>query len=60
MGSRVCVGQNIALVEVHKFIAQFVRKFKVRLADPGKLWGTKSQWFSMQHDFNVKLENRQH
>lgn len=59
MGSRVCVGQNIALVEVHKFIAQFVRKFNMKLAEPDKLWSTKSQWFAMQSDFSVKLEARQ-
>jgi cytochrome P450 len=60
MGSRVCVGQNLAVVEVHKLIAQFVRKFDFKLSDPEKLWTTKSQWFSMQCDFNVKLETRQH
>ncbi|KAH8591714.1 cytochrome P450 [Bisporella sp. PMI_857] len=59
MGSRVCVGQNIALVEVHKFIAQFMHKFNIRLADPEKWWITRSQWFSMQSNFNVKLELRQ-
>jgi len=58
MGSRVCVGQNIALVEVHKFIAQFMHRFNVHLADPAKLWTTKSQWFSIQQGFNVILEER--
>ncbi|CZR58774.1 related to pisatin demethylase / cytochrome P450 monooxygenase [Phialocephala subalpina] len=58
LGSRVCVGQNLALVEVYKFIAQFVHKFDMKLADPQTLWTTKTQWFSMQHDFNVRLEAR--
>ena len=58
MGSRVCVGQNIALVEAHKFIVKFVCKFNFKLADPEKLWTTRTQWFSMQYDFNVKLEAR--
>ncbi|KAH6670576.1 cytochrome P450 [Halenospora varia] len=58
LGSRVCVGQNLALVEVYKFVAQFVHKFDMKLADPQKLWTTKTQWFSMQDDFNVRLEAR--
>jgi hypothetical protein len=32
-GSRSCVGMNIALVETHKFISQFVHYFEIELAD---------------------------
>jgi cytochrome P450 len=60
MGSRVCVGQNLALIELYKFIAQFVHKFNFRLSDPEKLWTTKSQFAAIQYDFNVKLEARKH
>jgi cytochrome P450 len=35
-GSRKCIGQNIAIVELYKFIPQFLRAFKVELVNPEK------------------------
>jgi hypothetical protein len=43
MGSRSCVGMNIALVETHKFISQFVRYFDIELVDKENHWKTRSQ-----------------
>jgi hypothetical protein len=37
MGSRSCVGMNIAWVEKHKFISQFVRYFEIELVDKENL-----------------------
>ena len=58
MGSRVCLGQNIALVEVYKFAAQFVRHFELEAVDRDKPWTTKSATFVFRSDFWVKLKMR--
>lgn len=58
MGSRSCVGKNLATVELFKFTAQFLRHFDAELVDPEKPWETKTQWFSMQSNFWIRLKPR--
>lgn len=58
MGSRSCVGRNLALVEVYKYVATLVRHFDARIINRDRPWVTKSQWFSFQRDFWVDLELR--
>ncbi|KAI0528457.1 cytochrome P450 [Xylaria digitata] len=58
MGSRGCVGRNLATVEMYKYIAQFFRNFDAEFVRPDRPWETKSQWFSFQRDFNVRLARR--
>lgn len=58
MGARSCVGKNIALVEIHKFIAQFFRHFDANVMNEEKPWVTKSQWFSIQKEFWVTVKDR--
>ncbi|GAD99962.1 hypothetical protein NECHADRAFT_55911 [Paecilomyces variotii No. 5] len=58
MGARSCVGKNIALVEVHKFIAQFFRHFDAIVTNKERPWATKSQWFSIQKEFWVTIKER--
>lgn len=58
MGSRSCVGKNIALVEVHKYIAQFSRHFDAELVNKESPWVTKSQWFAIQKDFWITIKER--
>ncbi|KAJ9245288.1 hypothetical protein DTO169E5_1155 [Paecilomyces variotii] len=58
MGARSCVGKNIALVEVHKFIAQFFRHFDAIVTNEERPWVTKSQWFSIQKEFWVTIKER--
>ncbi|OQE12327.1 hypothetical protein PENVUL_c001G04696 [Penicillium vulpinum] len=60
MGARSCVGRNIALVEVHKFIAQFFYHFDIEVINKEKPWVVKSQWFAIQKDFWVKIKEREH
>jgi cytochrome P450 len=59
MGSRVYIGQNIALVEIYKFTAQFVRHFELELINKDKPWTTKSATFAFRSDFWVNLKTRQ-
>ncbi|KAJ5203154.1 hypothetical protein N7449_005233 [Penicillium cf. viridicatum] len=58
MGARSCVGRNIALVEVHKFIAQFFHHFDPEVVNEERPWAIKSQWFAIQKDFWVTIKER--
>ncbi|WPB08484.1 uncharacterized protein RHO25_013150 [Cercospora beticola] len=58
MGSRSCVGRNLALVETYKYIATFVRHFDAELVNAEQPWITRSQWFSFPKDFWIHLHLR--
>jgi cytochrome P450 len=58
MGSRSCVGRNLAIVEVYKYTASFLRTFEAEIVNEQQPWKTQSQWFSLQRDFWVKLHLR--
>ncbi|KAI5360640.1 putative cytochrome P450 [Septoria linicola] len=59
-GSRTCVGRNLAMVEVHKFVGQFLRHFDCELVNPGQPFQRRSQWFCVQENLLVKLSSRSH
>ena len=58
MGSRVCIGQNIALVTIHKFVAQFVRHFELEVVNRETSWIVKSATLAFRSEFWVKLKER--
>lgn len=58
MGSRNCIGKNLATVEMFKFISQFFRRFDASLANTNRPWVTKTQWFSFQRNFWVHIRRR--
>lgn len=58
IGNRSCIGRNLALVTVHKYITQFVHRYNATLLNKKEPWRTKSQWFSFQANFWVNLEQR--
>ncbi|KAK5057604.1 hypothetical protein LTR84_011604 [Exophiala bonariae] len=58
-GPRMCVGRNIALVEVHKSVAQLLRHFDMKVDNEDKPWHITSYWFAYQHDFMVQLTPRE-
>lgn len=60
MGSRSCVGKNLAIVELYLYIAQFFRHFDAEVANSAKPSGIKSQWISLHHDFVVTISRRDH
>ncbi|KAH7388967.1 cytochrome P450 [Cadophora sp. MPI-SDFR-AT-0126] len=59
-GPRMCVGRNIALVEIHKFLAQMIRAFDIDIVNKKQPYKMKTYWFSYQHDFMVTLKTRSH
>ncbi len=54
MGSRSCIGRNLALIEVHKYVAQFFRHFDAEIVNKDQPWVTKSQ-VSDSTDFTSQL-----
>ncbi|KAM5353477.1 hypothetical protein ACJ41O_000127 [Fusarium nematophilum] len=58
-GSRTCIGRNLALVEIFKFIADFVRRYDAKFTNERKPFTIKSQWFSVQKDMYLNLKMRQ-
>lgn len=58
MGSRSCVGKNLALVEMYRYVAQFFRNFDAELVRPERPWQTKTQWFAFQRDFPIRITRR--
>ncbi|KAL4948676.1 cytochrome P450 [Aspergillus filifer] len=59
-GSRMCIGKNISLAEMHKMIPRLIRGYKLELSDPQKEWKTHNYWFNKQTGIRVKVTARQH
>ncbi|KAJ5895258.1 cytochrome P450 [Penicillium taxi] len=57
-GHCICVGKNIALVEVHKVLLEIFRNFDVDVLDPTNPWKLKNILTFVAHDFNIKLSQR--
>lgn len=59
VGSRVCIGKNISLLEMQKLIPRVIRDFDLEIAIPGdKTWSTKNRWFVKPQDFQVRVARR--
>ncbi|KAH7067216.1 cytochrome P450 [Paraphoma chrysanthemicola] len=57
-GPRMCIGRNIALVEMHKFLGQFIRNFDFEIANKDQPWDIHTYWFAFQKDLFMKLKPR--
>ncbi|KAJ5683485.1 cytochrome protein [Penicillium macrosclerotiorum] len=57
-GSRVCIGKNLALLEVYKVLATLVSRYDMKLAQPDKNWATHNSFFVRQEDIKVKISRR--
>jgi cytochrome P450 len=58
MGPRTCIGKNIALVEMNKWIAQFFRHFDVEIVNKEQPFKLRSFWFANQEEFYVRIKKR--
>jgi len=56
-GARTCIGKNIALAEIYRFIPQFFRQFDIELVGP-KEWVEHNTWFVKQTGIEAKLAKR--
>jgi cytochrome P450 len=56
-GPRVCIGKNIALLEITKTVPELFRRFEIKLVDP-KEFMFASGWLTPQRGLNVYLKRR--
>ncbi|KIX09126.1 uncharacterized protein Z518_00204 [Rhinocladiella mackenziei CBS 650.93] len=57
-GERACIGKNIALLEMSKFVPQLLRHFDVEWASQSPEWTTYSYWFCKQKDVILRFKSR--
>jgi len=57
-GPRVCIGKNIALLEINKFIPEFFRRYEMQIVDPAK-YKLVTGWLVLQHGLEVTLRRRE-
>ncbi|KAK8108551.1 pisatin demethylase, partial [Apiospora sp. TS-2023a] len=57
-GTRTCIGKQIALSEIYKFVPLMIRKFDFELVDPSKDWTTHNYFFNKQSGVQVKVKVR--
>ncbi|EKG22172.1 Cytochrome P450 [Macrophomina phaseolina MS6] len=58
LGSRTCIGKNIALMEICLLIPELVRKFDFELVHPSAGLETRNVLFVKQKNFWVKVKER--
>jgi cytochrome P450 len=56
-GSRICLGKNIALLEITKVVPELLRRFEISLVDP-KRYILRPGWLVLQEGLDVKLKMR--
>ena len=57
-GSRVCLGRNISMLEMSKFVPQVLRNFEMEWASEQPEWTMQGQLLCKQHGIIVKMKER--
>ncbi|CAG8900566.1 unnamed protein product [Penicillium egyptiacum] len=52
-GPRMCIGKNIAMMQIYKFITEFYRHFTFELASPEKDWHVIGNWVTKQTEMDM-------
>ncbi|KAF5246229.1 hypothetical protein FAUST_1346 [Fusarium austroamericanum] len=58
-GSRVCIGRNVAQLELYKIVATLIRKYEISLVDPEAPWVVTGSWFPRQKGLKCYLKKRE-
>jgi cytochrome P450 len=58
-GARTCIGKNISIIEMGKFIPQILQTFDIEWASENEAWKTNAAWFWKQTDMDVRFKVRQ-
>ena len=58
-GARTCIGKNISIMEMGKFIPQILQTFDIEWASENEDWKTNAAWFWKQTDMDVRFKIRQ-
>lgn len=57
-GSRICIGKNLALLEVYKVVSTLVSRYDLELAYPNRDWKIHNKFFLVQEGIEVKISMR--
>lgn len=57
-GARTCIGKNISIMEMGKFVPQMFRHFNITWASQRPEWETHAAWFWKQSGLILRLEKR--
>lgn len=57
-GSRVCIGRNLAYMEIYKVVATLVGRYEIELVDPTREWEVTGSWFPRQKGLICYLKKR--
>ncbi|ORY72116.1 cytochrome P450 [Pseudomassariella vexata] len=57
-GSHVCIGRNLALLEINKVIPRLLRDFKFELVHPNRELKAKATFFVVQEGLEVYIERK--
>jgi Cytochrome P450 len=56
---RICIGKNIALVEMNNWIAQFLHHFHAEFVNTEKPFVVQTFWFVMEEEeFHISISRR--
>ena len=56
-GKRACVGKNIAMLEITKFVPELFRRIEFELVDPSR-YKVASTWLAVQDGLDVRMKTR--
>ncbi|KAH7267929.1 cytochrome P450 [Fusarium solani] len=57
-GARTCIGKNISIMEMSKFVPQVLRQFDLEWASSEPGWKVKTYWFAKQTGLLVRFHRR--
>ena len=58
-GSHLCIGKNLALLEMNKLLPLLFRNFEMELVHPGKELKYHSTFFVVQNGLEVRLKRKE-
>lgn len=57
-GSRMCIGKNLAYMQIYKVVATLFERYDVELVDREREWTVSNSWLVTQQGLIVKLSRR--
>jgi hypothetical protein len=49
----MCIGKNIAMMQIYKFVTEFYRHFASELASPETHWHVVGNWVTKQTEMDM-------
>ncbi|CAI4213403.1 unnamed protein product [Parascedosporium putredinis] len=57
-GAHVCIGRNLALLEINKVIPRIIRDYDLELVNPSQPLKANSTFFVVQEGLNVYIKRK--